>query len=81
MSTIALASVPTETPIKVVRRVGAEAIPATGAHCAAFLLRLVDFILQLRGARVNELELRELSVEDADDLCELWIVSAGVLEA
>lgn len=75
MPTVPLHSAPPKTPIKVIRRIGAQSVPAiSAADSAALLLRLVDLVLQLGGARVDELELRELCVEDADDLCELCCV-------
>lgn len=69
MTTVPLHRVSAEAPVEVIRRVCAEAVPAVGADSAGLFLRLVDLVLQLRGAGVNELELGELGVEDADDLC------------
>lgn len=80
MTTIPLHPVTTETPVEVICRVCTQAVPAVGADSAALFLRLGNLLLQLRGAGVDELELRELGVEDADDLCELCGVSNFVVE-
>jgi hypothetical protein len=60
-----------EAPVEVLRRVRAKSLPAIGTSAVRLLLRLGDLFLKLRGAGVDELELRELGVEDANDLCEL----------
>jgi hypothetical protein len=70
----------TETPVKVFGGISAQAVPAIGTDALCFLLGLGDLVLQLRGTRVDELELGELGVEDADNLCELWRVSVLVCE-
>jgi hypothetical protein len=60
--------------------VGAEPVPAVRAHTLAFPLSLVDVVLELLGARIDELELRKLSVENANDLGERVIGLAGLAE-
>ena len=80
MTTVTLRPVAAEAPVEVLGWVCAQAVPAVRTDDAAFLLRLADLLLQLRGTGVDELELRELSVEDADDLCELSDVSIGQYE-
>jgi hypothetical protein len=71
----ALRPAATETPVKVFGGICAQAVPAIGTDALCFLLGLGDLVLQLRGTRVDELELGELGVEDANNLCELWRVS------
>jgi hypothetical protein len=61
----------TVAPVKVLGGVRTKSLPATRTRAVRLLLRLVDLLLELRSARVDELELRELGVEDADDLCKL----------
>lgn len=78
MTTVPLDPVATEAPVEVIRRIGAQPIPSIGANSAALLLRLVDLLLQLRSAGVDELELRELGVEHSDDLRKLVNVSMTV---
>ena len=78
VATITLDPVAAEAPVKVVCWICAQAIPAVCADRSALLVGLVDFVLQLRGAGVDELELRELRVEDADDLCKLSGVSIQI---
>lgn len=75
MATVPLNPIATEAPVEVICRVCTQTIPSVGANSTALLLRLVDLLLQLRSAGVDELELRELGVEDADDLGELFGVS------
>lgn len=60
-----------KTPIKICTRIRAQAIPAIRANMLRVLLRLSNLRLQLRCAGVDELELGELRVEDADDFGEL----------
>lgn len=80
MTTISLHPVSTHASVEVVCGICAQTVPAIGADGAGLLLRLVDLILQLRGARVDELELRELSVEDAHDLGKLFCVSRSMMK-
>lgn len=75
MTTVPLDPIAAEAPVKIIRRIGTQSIPAVGANSTALLLCLVDLLLQLRGAGVNELKLRELGVEDANNLCKLFNVS------
>lgn len=75
MAAVALHPVAAEAPVEVICRICAQTIPTIGTDSATLLLCLVDLLLQLRGTGVNELELRELAVEDTDDLCELFHVS------
>lgn len=58
----------TETAVKVLCRIRAQAVPAIVTDTLSFALGLCDFFLELRGSGVDELELCELGVEDADDL-------------
>ena len=80
VTAVALRPVAAEAPVEVLGWICAQAIPAICTNNAAFLLCLADLLLQLRGTGVDELELRELGVEDADDLCELSDVSIGWYE-
>lgn len=53
----ALGTTTAEAAIKVVSRIGTQAVPAISADVLALLLGLGDLFLELRGARVDELEL------------------------
>jgi hypothetical protein len=78
-ATKALRPAATEAPVKVLGGICAQTVPAIGTDALSFLLGLGDLVLQLRGTRVDELELRQLGVEDANDLCKLWRVSVLAL--
>lgn len=66
--------------VKVLRRPAAAHAPAKTvavaavlrAHGAARLLRRVDLAAQVGRALVDDLQLREVRVEDADDLGDLY---------
>lgn len=64
-----------EATHKIVRRIRAESMPAIRTNTLCLLLCLVDFLPQRSGARINELELGKLCVEDADDLGQLRMIS------
>jgi hypothetical protein len=68
----------THTIHEIGARIRTKAIPPIRANTLTLPLRLVDVILELLGARVDELELSKLSIEDADDLCE-WVVGFACL--
>jgi hypothetical protein len=72
-TTEALRPASTEAAHEVIRRISTESVPAICADALGFLLSLGDFLFELGGAGVDELELGELGVEDADDLCQLRI--------
>jgi hypothetical protein len=77
VTAVTLRPVAAEAPVEIFGRIRAQSVPAICTDNAAFLLRLADLLLQLRGTGIDELELRELGVEDADDLCELSEISIG----
>lgn len=66
-------------PVEIIRRTRAanratEPISEARRKSLACLLRRADLFLQLRRALVNELELREVRVEDAHDLGNLFLL-------
>jgi hypothetical protein len=61
----------TEATHEVIRRISTKTVPAIRTDTLGLFLGLSDFLFELGGTGVDELELGELGVEDADDLCQL----------
>jgi hypothetical protein len=69
-----------KAPIEVLGRIASQPTPPIRAYALALLLRAVDFLLQLHGARVDELELRKLAVKHTDHLRQGIVGLAGLAE-
>jgi hypothetical protein len=70
-TTKSLSPASTEAAHEVIRRISTKTVPAIRTDTLSLLLGLCDFLFELGGAGVDELELGKLGVEDADNFCQL----------